>query len=49
MQNPGWNDGYVVISDNQFLRDHIEGEIVGLTKDVNCGIDNRLLAYELFG
>lgn len=49
MQNPGWNDGYVVISDNQFLRDHIEGEIVGLTKDVNTCIDNRLVAYELFG
>ena len=49
MHKPGWNDGAVVISDNDFIRNHITNEIVGLTKDVNCGIDNRLLAYELFG
>ena len=45
MQNPGWDKGCVVIADNQFIRNHIDGEITGLTKDVN----NTNVAYELFG
>ena len=49
MNKPGWNDGCAVIYDNQFVRNNIEGEIVGLTKDLSTNIDNRLLAYELFG
>ena len=49
MNKPGWNDGCAVIYDNQFVRNNIEGEIIGLTKDLSTNIDNRLLAYELFG
>ena len=49
MQNPGWDEGCVVIADNQFIRNHISSEIVGLTKDVNIDIDKTKVAYELFG
>ena len=49
MHKPGWNDGHVIINDNQFVRDHIDGEIVGLTRDLNTDIDNWSLAYNLFG
>ena len=49
MHKPGWNDGHVIINDNQFVRHHIDGEIVGLTRDLNTDIDNRSLGYNLFG
>ena len=49
MHKPGWNDGTVVICDNQFVRHHITGEIVAISKDVNTDYDNRLVTYKLFG
>ena len=30
-RKPGWSNGCVVISDNQFIRNYIDGEIVGVS------------------
>jgi hypothetical protein len=47
MNTPGWNNGHVVIYDNQFIRGNVSNQVVGITitKDKDIG----LLSYELYG
>lgn len=37
MKKPGWNDGHVVINDNDFIKDFIEQKIIGM-KNYNYNV-----------